>query len=313
MLYSDEAFAGGLSQQHTNGNFGMKLHEHDKYNGTLRARKSYHFVDGLIVCLGSDIENKNADYPTETCVFQLVLNDEVDHAYWSNYHSDGKVWLDNLGTGYYVPVPAKFEMNCPQLSRAQDTEKETKADWVSLVFDHGKAPKAAAYEYAVMPQSSSAAMSAFEKSPAYKVVQKDRNAHIVAFPSKGIYSYVFFEKPQANLNEGLVLSVDTTCLAMTHLIAPTKLTLTVAQPDLALYRGKSDEKFDADGKRVERSIYSRPWIDNESKVIPLTITLKGQWKLVGNTKSKLLFSDKQKTIISIDCSEGASYDIELSK
>ena len=34
MLYSDEAFAGGLSQQKENGNFGMKLHEHDKYNGT---------------------------------------------------------------------------------------------------------------------------------------------------------------------------------------------------------------------------------------------------------------------------------------
>ena len=34
MLYSDEAFAGGLSQGKMNGNFGMKLHEHDKYNGT---------------------------------------------------------------------------------------------------------------------------------------------------------------------------------------------------------------------------------------------------------------------------------------
>lgn len=56
MLYSDEAFAGGLSQQKMNGNFGMKLHEHDKYNGSHRARKSYHFIDGMIVCLGSDIE-----------------------------------------------------------------------------------------------------------------------------------------------------------------------------------------------------------------------------------------------------------------
>ena len=37
MLYSDEAFAGGLSQKRENGNFGMKLHEHDKYNGSHRA------------------------------------------------------------------------------------------------------------------------------------------------------------------------------------------------------------------------------------------------------------------------------------
>lgn len=50
MLYSDEAFAGGLSQARLNGNFGMKLHEHDKYNGSHRARKSFHFFDGTIVC-----------------------------------------------------------------------------------------------------------------------------------------------------------------------------------------------------------------------------------------------------------------------
>ena len=31
-----------------------------------------------------------------------------------------------------------------------------------------------------------------------------------------------------------------------------KLLLTVSQPDLALYRGPSDEAFDKDGKRIER-------------------------------------------------------------
>ena len=72
MLYSDEAFAGGLSQQKMNGNFGMKLHEHDKYNGSHRARKSYHFIDGMIVCLGSDIENTNTEFSTETTIFQLA-------------------------------------------------------------------------------------------------------------------------------------------------------------------------------------------------------------------------------------------------
>lgn len=47
-MLPDEAFAGGLSQQHMNGNFGMKLHEHDKYNGSHRARKSFHFFDETI-------------------------------------------------------------------------------------------------------------------------------------------------------------------------------------------------------------------------------------------------------------------------
>ncbi len=55
--------------------------------------------------------------------------------------------------------------------------------------------------------------------------------------------------------------------------------LTVAQPDLALYRGPSDEAFDEDGKRLERSIYSRPGINDESKEIPVTVTVKGYWKI----------------------------------
>mgnify|MGYP001190276353 CR=1 FL=1 len=146
MLYSDEAFAGGLSQQKMNGNFGMKLHEHDKYNGSHRARKSYHFIDGMIVCLGSDIENTNTEFPTETTIFQLAVTDKAGHDYWKNYQEDKKVWVDHLGTGYYVPTAIRFEKNFPQHSRMQNTGKETKGDWVSLVVDHGKAPKNGRYE-----------------------------------------------------------------------------------------------------------------------------------------------------------------------
>ena len=125
MLYSDEAFAGGLSQQKMNGNFGMKLHEHDKYNGTHRARKSFHFIGGMIVCLGSDIENSHTEYPTETTIFQLAVTDQAAHDYWKKEAGGGKVWMDHLGTGYYVPVAARFEKNFPQYSRMQDTGKET--------------------------------------------------------------------------------------------------------------------------------------------------------------------------------------------
>jgi len=38
MLYSDEAFAGGLSQGKMNGNFGMKLHEHGSITDTSCAK-----------------------------------------------------------------------------------------------------------------------------------------------------------------------------------------------------------------------------------------------------------------------------------
>ncbi len=92
MLYSDEAFAGGISQEHRNGAFGMKLHEHDKYNGSHRARKSFHFFDEVIVCLGSDIENTNNEYPTETTIFQLAVKNDAGHNYWKDYQGILSGW-----------------------------------------------------------------------------------------------------------------------------------------------------------------------------------------------------------------------------
>lgn len=313
MLYSDEAFAGGLSQQKMNGNFGMKLHEHDKYNGTHRARKSFHFIGGMIVCLGSDIENSHTEYPTETTIFQLAVTDQAAHDYWKKEAGGGKVWMDHLGTGYYVPVAARFEKNFPQYSRMQDTGKETKGDWVSLIIDHGKAPKAGSYEYAILPGTDRKTMTAFAKKPAYSVLQRDRNAHIIESPSDGITSYVLFETPRSVLPGGLLQRTDTSCLAMVRKESADKVLLTVAQPDLALYRGPSDEAFDKDGKRIERSIYSRPWIGNESGEIPVTVTLKGKWNVVETPFCKVLSKDKKQTVLRFLCKDGASYEVELEK
>ena len=313
MLYSDEAFAGGLSQQKMNGNFGMKLHEHDKYNGSHRARKSYHFIDGMIVCLGSDIENTNTEFPTETTIFQLAVTDKAGHDYWKNYQEDKKVWVDHLGTGYYVPTAIRFEKNFPQHSRMQNTGKETKGDWVSLVVDHGKAPKNGRYEYAVLPQTNETAMKKFAKKPAYKVLQQDRKAHIVESASEQIVSYVLFETPETTLPGGLLQRVDTSCLVMTHKESADKIKLTVAQPDLALYRGPSDEAFDKDGKRIERSIYSRPWINNGSSEIPVTVTIKGRWNVEETPYCTVVSSNEKQTILQFSCKDGASFEVELKR
>ncbi len=311
MLFSDEAFAGGLSQLHNNGNFGMKLHEHDKYNGTHRVRKSFHFLDNMIVCLGSDIENTNINYSTETTIFQLAVTDTKGHGYWNNYQNKGRVWMDHLGTGYYVPGQVTFEKNFPQYSLGQKTGKKTEGDWVSLTIDHGKSPKNASYEYAVFPQVEPAYLNSFGSKPMYRVLQQDKNAHILQYDAGKITSYVLFETPQS-LPEGLLLKADTACLVMVQ-EDKKKTILTVCQPDLALYRGPSDELLDENGKRVERSIYSRPWIGNDSGEIPVAITLKGEWhaKIVSNCR--VLSQNKEQTVLEFICKDGASYDVELTK
>ena len=311
MLYSDEAFAGGISQEHRNGAFGMKLHEHDKYNGSHRARKSFHFFDGVIVCLGSDIENTNNEYPTETTIFQLAVKNEAEHNFWKNYQGNGKYWIDHIGTGYYVPVVAKFEKNFPQYSRKQNTGEKTEGDWVSLTVDHGKAPKGGSYEYAILPQTTQTEISSFAKKPSYKVLQKDRNAHIVRDLKSNTTSYILFETPDM-LPKGLIQKVDTSCLIMLR-EHKQEAVLTVCQPDLALYRGPSDDIYDEQGKRIERSIYSRPWIGNPSQSIPVRIELKGKWEINETPGCKTVSSDTKKTVLEFTCTDAASLEVKLHK
>lgn len=316
MLYSDETFAGGLAQARLNGNFGMKLHEHDKYNGSLRARKSFHFFDGTIVCLGTDIENLNTEYPTETTVFQLAAITPETHNYWNGYQSDGQTYIDPNGVGYYISKASmplvKYEKNFPQITVGERSTEPTSGDWVSLVLQHGKAPKGASYEYAVLPHTDAASLKAFAQKPGYEVLQQDRNAHIVRSLTDNLTSYVLFETPQVLPADGLLQKADTSCLVMIR-EHKDKLLLTVSQPDLALYRGPSDEAFDKDGKRIERSIYSRPWIGNESGEIPVTVTLKGEWKVAETPYCKLVSVNKNETVLRFTCKDAASFDVELMK
>lgn len=316
MLYSDEAFAGGLSQARLNGNFGMKLHEHDKYNGSHRARKSFHFFGDMIVCLGTDIENTNSEFPTETTVFQLAAVTPEARQYWNACKGGGQTYIDPNGVGYYLSkhsmADAKYERNFPQVTVGERSAKPTSGDWVSLTLQHGKAPEAASYEYAVLPHTDAASLKTFAKNPAYRVLQQDRNAHIVHSLTDNITSYVLFETPRSLPADGLLQKADTSCLVMVR-ENNGKLLLTVSQPDLALYRGSSDEAFDKDGKRIERSIYSRPWIDNDSGEIPVTVTLKGLWQVAETNYCKLVSADKKQTVLRFTCRDAASFDVELRK
>jgi hyaluronoglucosaminidase len=90
------------------------------------------------------------------------------------------------------------------------------------------------------------------------------------------------------------------------------MVLTVAQPDLSLYQGPADDIY-KDGKRVERSIYSRPWIKNPSREIPVTVTLLGKWNFQQDDNIRLIDRTNKTTIIEVRCKDGLSYDIELNK
>lgn len=316
MLYSDEAFAGGLSQNASNGLYAMKLHEHDKYNGSHRARKSFHFFDDRIVCLGTDIENQNADYRTETTVFQLALTDEQQINYWKDTPSSPEYWIDHLGTGYFVPKKTNkkviFENNKHQHSRYQNTGKENVGHWVSLVLDHGIKPQNETYEYVVLPQTNTKLADVKDIRNSYQILQHNSEAHIVKDRLGNRVSFAFFETPKAVVHSILV-AVDTSCLVMIDEGDKRVLDVTVANPDLALYRGDSDDVLDEHGKRIERSIYSRPWIGENSQIIPVTLTLKGKWEVAIADKAVSAKVEGGYTILTFECNDARSINTKLNK
>ena len=312
MLLSDEAFAGGLSQQKTNGNFGLKLHEHDKYNGSFHARKSFHFFNDDIICLGSNIENNDKQHPTETTVFQLAADDPQTQSYWQTYQPQSNTCLDALGTGYYSPNPWTFTGLIQQQSRNNDTNKPNTGQWVSLYIPHGTAPTGAEYEYAVLPKVNPERLKTIASKPFYTVIKKDRDAHIVRHEPTHTMSYVIFETPKSYLPGGPVLLTDTTCLAMVRQVAKNKLILTVAQPDLNLYSGPNDDIYQ-DGKRVERSVYSRSWIKNASQELPVRVTLLGDWDFTPTANIRLVERKAKTTTLEFMCKDGLSYELELNK
>ncbi|MBS2213091.1 hypothetical protein KEM09_16860 [Carboxylicivirga mesophila] len=311
MLFSDEAFAGGVHANNQNGVFAFILHEHDKYQGSLRARKSWFFFDDQIVCLGSGIENINSEHPTETILFQNHIGKKDDEVlingqqagtgeHESSYKADNMWMIDNKGNGYYLPSGAVYFRQGEQHSRDESSEKPTKGVFATAVLQHGKAPKAAGYHYCVIPDANVQRMQTVAGKPAYEVLQHTEECHMVYNTATNETSYVFFDAAKDNQN-GIITNTSLPCIALTK-ESDKELELNITNPDLALYEGPADEIY-KDGKRVERSIYSRPWRPAESKTTYLEVELKGKWAC-NNKVESIIITEEGNTIVRFACKDG---------
>ncbi len=326
MLYSDEAFAGPVSIEGKNGAYAMKLHEHDKYNGSLRARKSYFFFDNRIVCLGSDVESKVADYPTETTLFQefipqggaaVTVNGEQVSGLPYEWRSSGSSWMaDAQGNAYFVRKANVYLRRSHQHSFDQATAQPTENDFTVAAISHGNAPADGRYEYAIVVKPSQAELALWIKNlkakqhSLYTIIRHDRQAHVVRDEASGTTGYALFEAGE--VSKGLLLSNSIPCMAMLCEKSKGEIVLSLADPDLRLYEGPSDDIFDKEGKRVERSIYSRPWIGSESGVSHPRITLQGRWSLPQPSEyCKVISSDRKNTVLEFTCQHGLSREVRL--
>ena len=113
------------------------------------------------------------------------------------------------------------------------------------------------------------------------------------------------------------IATDTPCLLMLQHL-PNKLLLSVANPDLAFYQGPSDDQYDAQGRRIERSVYSRTWINHTAAPSTITLTIDGCWQKAPNISNSQYFHlqynpDSKNTTLTVQTQHGISREIVLVK
>lgn len=330
MLLTDEIFCGGSSFKNQ-GMYAMKLHGHDKYDmGSFRAIKSWFMFDSLVICLGSNITNNIKEYETHTTLFQNFLSDTASSLFingesrtvfpYQQKSNENKPFsiIDNRRTAYYLPKGGNIEVcKTRQQSRNQQDTKNTSGNFTKAILNHGTAPEAGSYEYAMIVNSDSASLQQFDAAmnfslSVYKVLQQDSIAHILYYSPQQITALALF-KENASCNDSLIISASRPALLM-YQNKLNEISLSVTNPDLGFYKGADDTPLLPDGKRKEVSIYSKKWYGTAAKSSVVKLTIKGKWKLIGENKSQAIKLDtKGNSILSVTCSYGEPLTIALKK
>ena len=93
-----------------------------------------------------------------------------------------------------------------------------------------------------------------------------------------------------------------------------EMTLSASNPDLALYQGPSDEKYDQNGKRIERSIYGREWVNNPCGETSITLTLEGLWEIQDTKGCDVTLSQNERqTTLVFKSKEARTEEIKLRR
>ncbi|QZT36302.1 hypothetical protein K5X82_13635 [Halosquirtibacter xylanolyticus] len=300
MSRSDETFCGSSSLG-KNGIFGMKLHETEtlkNFTPDHRARKSVFCFDNTIISLGSDIENSNKDFPTETTLFQLEAGKDsiisidgvkkeglfIQKPSKKSAHIIG----DNKGNMYYLPKGQNLVVQRQeQVSKHNKSEQNTYGTFGVAYIDHGKAPRHGSYEYATVVNGANSKIT-----PNYTVLQKDHRAHIVKDKATGITGFVLFES--GKIKHDLLKRVDHESLVMIE-AQDRELNLSVCSPSINL---NSKKMYD----------------DKGSLPVDITIELKGHWNLTTARKNVIVdHPSANKTTLRFTCIDGKTTEVNLIK
>lgn len=306
MARSDEEFAGASSLEGKNGMFAMKLSEADYPNFTpdFVARKSVFCFDNHMVCLGTGISNSNAEYPTETTLFQseyrsgknaISVNGKKADAvgFETQLEGDGKCLIgDGYGNYYQVNEGTVKVQIAEQESRNERTKAANKGTFASAYLLHGKAPKDATYSYTVWIQPTDKQLAAARKKEVCSVLRRDNVAHIVKDHATGITAYAAFEQTEVGGTDCIAKIPAETMVMKKE--SGKQLVISVCDPNL----------------HIEEKTYTTP---EPSAPSQKKLVLNGKWSLATDTDRVKVTQNGDQTEVTVTCQHGLPVEFTLNK
>jgi len=216
------AFAGGVSD----GVCGVSAMDFERDG--LTAKKAWFFFEGEVVCLGADIASTNgyrvitsvnqclADGPVtlkraEGAADVLALPEKIEKPVWVHHSGVGYVFLD---AGDSVGVGASVQTGSWKRISTVQKDAPVSTAVFSVWVNHGKAPKAASYAYAVTVKKDAAALGAYVAALPVRVVSNTPQAQAVEQTQSGMLQVAFYQAGTVKSDTWGAVSVDVPCLVM---------------------------------------------------------------------------------------------------
>ncbi len=236
----------------TDGLYGAVAFDFKSPHDMVEAKKSWFFFDEEYVCLGAGIKS-NPKLPVATTINQVLLRSEVTVMQdgekkilpHGNRVADKVKWVYQDKIGYIFPEPTTINLsNQTETGRWSDItdQKNISKELVSeevfkLWFNHGNSPKAASYQYIVVPNVTEQALAATSSNNRnIDILSNTADLQAVTHKTLGITQLAFYKAGEIELVKGQKVKMDSQGMAMLKMTNNKVQTLTVADPSRKLSR-----------------------------------------------------------------------------
>lgn len=278
--FSDETFLTGVHASEKNAMFSFRMHD-ITYDPSFRANKSVFAFDDILLCLGSDIQNTDRNYPTVTTLFQSF---------------SGNADKENVTGGYILTDPSLMYVVKGGAVRTHSENAYTRA-----YIEHGVAPEASKYHYYILKRKDKkiAKQLLSDRSP-IDIVSQNNDAHIVYHKAKGM-TYGALFNTQKSYPEQIVSQVN---IPLSYILEKQErgiFRLSICEPDM---RRPS---------RTHMGLLTEEDVVQEEKAFDTQLTLKGIYSvLCPQTSTHISYNDeKNETCITLSTIRGENYTLLL--